>query len=343
MNIWLKRLFLLICMALSSVTIAGKTNATPLTKVRFTLDWSAGAYHAPFFIALYKGYYADEGLDVTIDRGKGSSEVVRQLASGVYDLGHPDMNVLIDFLSRHPDLKMPMVMVNYEQYPSGIFTLKKNNITKPKDLEGRTLGAAVNDSTLKLWPVFAELAGVDKEKVKITFLDPSLREALLIKGSVDAITGQTFRSILDLEARGARENDIVSFMYKDFGLDLYGNGVVASNSFLKEHPDAVRGFVRATIKGYMDMIANRDMAIDMLLKYEPLLDRKVERKRLDVALDCCILTENVRKFGYGGVDKERLVHAISQVAKIYNLPRVPAAEEIFDGAYLPPAAERQVK
>lgn len=336
-------LLLLACVALlNTMSVQRADAAASRTKVRFTLDWSPGSYHAPFFIALYKGYYADEGLDVTIDRGKGSAEVVRQLASGVYDLGHPDMNVLIDFISQHPEIRMPMLMVNYEQYPSGIFALKKSNIGKPADLEGRALGAAVNDSTFKLWPVFAEQAGVDAAKVKTTFFDPSLREALLIKGNVDAITGQIFRSVLDLKARGAREGDIVKFMYKDFGLDLYGNGVVASPSFLKDHPEAVRGFIRATIRGFKDMIANRDMATDMLLRYEPLLNHDVERERLDVALDCCILTENVRKQGYGSVNPERLARAITQIYQIYNLPRAPSPEEIFDGSYLPSSDERKI-
>jgi NitT/TauT family transport system substrate-binding protein len=306
------------------------------------LDWSPGSYHAAFFIALYKGYYAEEGLDVAIDRGKGSAEVVRQLASGVYDIGHPDMNVLIEFNSRNPDAAMPMLMVNYEQYPSGIFALKKSGITGPKDLEGRMLGPSVNDSTFKLWPVFAERAGIDLSKVKITYLDPSLREALLIKGQVDAITGQIFRSILDLKARGIKEDQIVSLMYKDYGLDLYGNGLVASRTFVKKHPDAVRGFIRATIKGVRAMVKDRDLAVSMLVKYEPLLNAEIERERLDVALDCCILTENVKRNGYGSVDLDRLKRAITQISKIYELPRVPAVDEIFDGSYLPPREERQV-
>jgi len=332
-----------ILLAVTMAVCGAVSVASAQTKVRFTLDWSPGSYHAPFLIALYQGYYAEEGLDVTIFKGKGSGEVVRQLASGVYDIGHPDINVLIEFDARNPDSSMPMLMMNYEQYPSGIFTLKSSGISEPKQLEGRKLGPSINDSTFKLWPVFAELTGIDTSKVNITYLDPALREALLVKGEVDAITGQIFRSVLDLNSRGVPNDQIVKFMYKDYGLDLYGNGIVASKAFTKEHPDAVKGFIRATIKGMKAAVKDPDMAIDMLLKYEPLLKGDVERKRLDLAFDCCMLTENVLKDGYGGVDLERLKRSISQISKIYDLPRQPGVEEIFDASFLPPKEERMVK
>src|ERR1700756_4394044 len=119
------------------------------THIRFTLDWFPGSYHAPFFIALYKGYYKDEGLDVTIDGGKGSGQVVRQLASGVYDLGFPDINVLMEFNAQNPNLAFPEVMMGYDQNPSGLFFLKSSGIKSIKDIEGKTLGLVANDSTYK--------------------------------------------------------------------------------------------------------------------------------------------------------------------------------------------------
>jgi NitT/TauT family transport system substrate-binding protein len=316
--------------------------ATP-TRIRFAIDWNPGSYHSPFLIALYKGYYSAEGLEVTIDRGKGSAQVVAQVLSGVYDMGFPDINVLIDFNARNPQSDLRMIMMGYEQYPSGIFTLKSSGISQPKELEGRTLGPSVNDSTFKLWPVFAKIAGVDPNKVKIIPLDPSLREAMLARGSVDAITGQSFRSIIDLMGRGVPSDQIVKFMYKDYGLDLYGNGVVASQAFLQQRPEAARAFLRATIRGVKAMVADPDLAIEMLIKYEPLLTAKAERSRLDIALDCCLITPNVRKNGYGGVDEPRLESAIALISKTYDLPRQPKPKEIFDASFLPPIQERIVR
>lgn len=319
------------------------TGAQAETKIRFTLDWLPGSYHAPFFIALYKDYYKAEGLDVTIDRGKGSGEVVRQLATGVYDLGYPDINVLMEFNAKNPNLAFPEVMMGYEQNPSGLFFLKSSGIKAIKDIEGKTLGPVANDSTYKTLPVFAKLNNLDLSKVKVQYLDPALREALLIKGQVDVITGQYFRSVIDLHGRGVKYEDIGSFMYKDYGLDMYGNGVAVSRAFLKDHPDAVKGFIRATIKGVKDMIRDPQMAVEMVAKAQPLLNKDIEVERLKLALSCCIATPNVLKNGYGGVDPARLKRSIALISEGYGLPRQPTVDEMFDSSFLPPQQDRMMR
>lgn len=329
--------------AVSSLVLLLVAGAQAETRIRFTLDWLPGSYHAPFFIALYKGYYKAEGLDVTIDRGKGSGQVVQQLATNVYDIGYPDINVLMEFNAKNPNVAFPEVMMGYEQNPSGLFFLKSSGIKTIKDIEGKTLGPVANDSTYKTLPVFAKLNNLDLSKVKVQYLDPALREALLIKGQVDAITGQYFRSVIDLHGRGVKYEDIGSFMYKDHGLDMYGNGVAVSPGFLKEHPDAVKGFVRATIKGVKDMVHDPEMAVEMVAKAEPLLKKDIELERLKLALKCCIITPNVLKNGYGGVDQARLERTISLISSGYGLPRQPTLAEMFDGSFLPPKEDRMVE
>src|SRR4029078_2088381 len=146
------------------------------TKVRFSLDWIPGAVHSPFFIAYYKGYYKAEGLDVVIDRGKGSVGLVQQLATGVYDMGYPDISVLTDFDAKNPDKSFPLLMVGYEQAPAAIVVLKSSNITQPKQLEGHLLGATANDATFKLFPTFSQHANIGTDKVKMQYIDSKLRE-----------------------------------------------------------------------------------------------------------------------------------------------------------------------
>jgi len=332
-----------VCALAFGIITVGAIGSQAETKIRFTLDWLPGSYHAPFFIALYQGYYKAEGLDVTIDRGKGSGEVVRQLATGVYDIGYPDINVLMEFNAKNPNRAFPEVMMAYEQNPSGLFFLKSSGIKTIKDLEGKTLGPVANDSTFKLLPVFAKLNDLDLTKVKVEYIDPALREALLAKGYVNAITGQFFRSVIDLRARGVKDEDIGYFMYKDHGLDLYGNGVAVSRSFLKENPEAVKGFVRATIKGVRDMVRDPKMAVAMAVKYQPLLKSDVELERLKLALECCIAPPNALKHGYGGVDPARLNRTITLISQGYGLPRRPTAEEMFNASFLPPEQDRMIK
>jgi NitT/TauT family transport system substrate-binding protein len=322
--------------------VSASQPATAQTKVRFTLDWIPGATHGAFLIALQKGYYKAEGLDVTIDRGKGSAEVVRQLAANVYDMGFPDINVVMDFNSKNPDQAFPVLMSGYEEAPAAIIMLKSSGITEPKQLNGKKLGSAPNDSTFKLFPIFAKQTGIDVSAMQIQNIDPSLREVLLVQKKVDAIPGQIFNSLLELKAKGVPASDISYFMYKDYGLELYANSVAASRQFLKEHPDAVKGFIRATIKGLKDMAADPEQAVKAAIAFEPLLNPDIERDRLRVALECCILTETVRKKGFGDVDAERLRKIIGQITDAYQLPRKPALEEVFTPDYLPPVKDRMI-
>ena len=332
----------LIFMAVMTIILAPQT-ASAQTKIRFTLDWIPGATHSAFFVALQKGYYKAEGLDVSIDRGKGSAEVVRQLASDTYDMGFPDINVVMDFNSKNPEQAFPVLMSGYEQAPAAIIVLKSSGITEPGQLNGKKLGSAANDATFKLFSVFASQTGIDVGSMQIQNIEPSLREVLLAQGKVDAIPGQIFNSLLELQAKGIKQADIAYFMYKDYGLQLYGNSVAASRRFLKEKPDAVRGFLRATVKGLKDVAHDPELGVKAALAFEPLLNADIERERLRVAMSCCIVTENVRKAGYGDIDQERLGRMIALISRAYNLPRQPTVAEVFDASYLPPLKDRMIQ
>jgi NitT/TauT family transport system substrate-binding protein len=317
--------------------------ASAETKIRFSLDWIPGSVHGPFFIAYYKGYYKSEGLDVQIDRGKGSVGLVQQLATGVYDMGYPDISIVEDFNSKNPEKAFPVLMMGYEQAPAAVVFLKSSGMSNPKDLEGRSLGAAANDSGFKLFPIFEQHTKIEPSKVNIKYIDPKLRETLLAKKDVDAIIGQIFNTKLELKAKGVDPNQVGSFLYRDYGLDLYGNGVAASAAFLKEHPDAVKAFIRATIKGFKEMAKDPDLAVKMTLEYEPLLNADIERDRLKMAMECCILTPNVLKNGFGDVDKTRLTRTIDIIVEGYKLPTAPKPDQVFDSSYLPPAQDRMLK
>jgi len=334
------RLVTLVILAICTISVG---SAWAETKVRFGLDWIPGSVHSPFFIALYKGYYTAEGLNVAIDRGKGSNGLVQQMAAGVYDMGYPDFSVLTDFDSKNQTSGFPMLMVGYEQAPAGVVVLKEGGIAKPNQLEGKILGAAAGDAGYKLFPTFAEHAGFDPTKVKIQLIDPKLRETLLAKREVDAIIGQIFNTTLELKAKGIDPKDVGAFYYRDYGLDLYGNGIAASPRFLKDHPDAVKGFIRASIKGFQDMVKDPEMAVQMTLKYEPLLNADIERDRLKLAMQCCMVTPNVRKDGIGDADPARVARGIGILVKGFQLPSTPTASTVFDALYLPPQNDRTLK
>lgn len=329
-----------VALAVAAAALCAALPAGAQTKVRFTLDWIPQSTHGPFLVALYEGYYKEEGLDVTFDPGKGSADAVRRIVSGTYDMGFPDINALIEYNAKNPDKQIPVVLMGYEQAPMSIFVMKKSGITDPRQLVGKTLGAPVFDASYQLFPALAWSIGIDPKAVKRKNMDPQLREPMLVRGEVDAISGHVFSSMLQLKGLRVKEEDVRYFLYKDYGTDFYGNGIAVSPSFLRQKPDAVKGFLRATIKATREMVKNPDKAVDAVMRFEPLLKRDLEADRLRLGMACCILTPNVKKDGFGGVDMARLARSIEQVALARELERKPKPEEMFDPSFLPPKEQR---
>jgi NitT/TauT family transport system substrate-binding protein len=320
--------------------LAGAVTAQAATKIRLTLDWVPQSTHGPSFIALYEGYFKKEGLDVKIDAGKGSADAVRKLVAGTHDLGWADINAIVQYNAKNPKRAIKTVMMLYEQPPFSVCVLAKSPVTRPQMLVGKTLGAPVFDASYKLFPAFAKAIGIDPDSVKKINMDPRLREAMLLRGEVDAISGHIFSTVLAVKAAGYKEKDIRCFLYGDYGMESYANGIAVSPAFLKKHPDAVRGFIRATIKAARDTVLNPKLAVAAVRKYQPLVDDAVEADRLRLGVSCCILTPWVRKNGYGDVDMARLQRSIGQAASAYGLKNIPKAEDMFDRSYLPPKAQR---
>jgi len=312
------------------------------TDIKFTLDWKYQGPTAAFLVAADKGFYAEEGLDVSIDSGNGSAGAVTRVASGAYQMGFADINALVEFNVKNPGQSVKAVMMAYDAAPFSLFTLKKNGIEKPADLAGRKLGAPVFDASYKLFRAFAHQTGIDDKAVERVNMDPALRETMLVQGQVDFISGHYFSSMLDLKSKGVKEEDITYFLYADFGMDFYGNAVIASGGFIDENPDAVKAFLRATMRGWNDIIADPAGAIEIVAKFDPLIDKTLEAERLKLALDVNVLTPYVKEHGIGDVVESRLKNSIAQLALAYGLTETPEPAAIWTPEFLPPASERML-
>lgn len=308
--------------------------------VKFTLDWAYQGPQAPFLVALYKGYFAAEGLDVTIDRGYGSADAVTKIATGVYDIGFADINSMIEFNVQNPERALVAVAIVYDFAPFSIVTLRGRGIETPKDLVGRTLAAPAGDASRRLFPVFAKVVGIDPNQVTWISVDPALRERILVMGQADAISAHFFTAVLNLKAIGIPEEDIVVLLYAKHGLDLYGNAVMCSRKFAEEKPEVVRSFLRALTRAWHDTLANPEEAIAYVKQRDPLIDPKVELERLLLAINVCMLTPDVFERGFGDARPDRLERAIALVAEGFGLPLVPNIADVFTSEFLPPLSER---
>jgi NitT/TauT family transport system substrate-binding protein len=165
------------------------SHAHAQTKLKFVLNWKYQGPQGIFFLPEDRGYYKAEGLDMTIDQGSGSGAAVPLVANGTYDVGFGDINALIELAGRNPQDAPIAVYVMYNQPPFTVAVKADSPIKSPKDFEGKTLGGAANDAALKLFPALCKFANIDCTKVKITNMQPNLREQMLMQGQVDGVFG----------------------------------------------------------------------------------------------------------------------------------------------------------
>jgi NitT/TauT family transport system substrate-binding protein len=315
-------------------------SAAAQTPIKVTLDFKFEGPSAPFLVALDKGYFKAEGLDVTIDPAANSLEPITRVASGAYDIGFGDINALIKFRDQNPGAPIKAVFMVYNRPPFSIVTRKSRGVTKPKDLEGKKLGAPAADSAFAQWKIFVKANGIDAGKVDVENIGIPVREPMLAAGEVDAITGFSFSSYINLKDRGVPVDDIVVLLMADYGVNLYGNAIIVGQKFAAAHPEAVKGFLRAFTKGLKDTVRDPAAAIDSVIKRNDLAKKDVELERLRMALNDNILTPEVEANGYGQVDMARLDRAIGQIALTHDFKAKPKASDIFDPSFLPPAADR---
>ena len=324
---------------LSAVVSTAQAQVTP---IKFQLDWRFEGPSALFLTPAARGYFKDAKLDVTVDAGNGSGGTVTRVASGAYDIGFADLAALMEFHANNPDApnKPVAIMMVYNDTPASVMALKKSGIKTPADLNGKKLGAPVFDAGRRAFPIFSKANNITG--VQWTAMDPPLRETMLVRGDVDAITGFTFTSLLNLEARGIKAEDVVVLPYSDYGVKLYGNAIIASPKILKENPAAVKAFLVAFSKGVKEVIANPAAAIADVKARDGIVNVDLETRRLKLAIDTVINSPNARTEGFGQVNGPRLSLMASQVSDAFNTKTRVNPDAVWNASYLPGKAELNV-
>jgi len=309
--------------------------AAAQTSVSFALDWKFEGPSAAYFAAVDNGHFAEEGLEVEISAGTGSLDAIPKVATGAFPMGFADINSLIKFLDQNPGAPVTAVMMIYDKPPFAVVGRASQGVSEPKDLEGKILGAPPPDGAWAQFPAFATANDLDMSKITVEPVGFPTREPMLAEGKVDAITGFSFSSYLNLVRLGVPEDDITTILMADYGLSLYGNAIIVNTDFAEENPELVTGFLRAIAKGWKDVIADPAAGAQMVVDRNPAADADLEQRRLQLSIDANVVTDWTRANGMGNIDPARLDTSLEQIAETYEFQNDPDASLYFTDAYLP--------
>jgi NitT/TauT family transport system substrate-binding protein len=318
--------------------------ARPPLAIQFSLDRPIDAAAAPFVMAATGGLFSAENLAVTTNIASGSPDAIARVAAGTSDFALVDINALVRFRDRDKQGVPPVkaVFVLFNKAPYAIIARKSRGIHALSDIEGKTLGVAEGDLSIRLWPAVAKQNGIKIGGVKQSSISAAVREPMLSAGQVDAVTGFSYLAAINLRDRGVPADDLAVLRFADYGCEAYGFAIIVNPGLAAAKPEAVKGFVRAVIGGMHLAIKDPEGAVTEIVNRMDGGARDLELERLRAILGDNILTGEVKRNGIGGIDVARFERSIDQLAEGFKFQKRPQASDIFDDQFLPPVNGRLI-
>jgi NitT/TauT family transport system substrate-binding protein len=244
--------------------------------VRFT--WKLKGEYAPLYVALEKGYYKAEGLDVALSEGNGAQNVLKSLAAGNEKFGYGPAVAAAQAVSQ--GLPVKVVALYQTSAPMGVIAFPDTPLKAPKDIEGKRLAISVGETFGDMIRPFARINNVDLGQVQLIQMDSSARTMQFLTRKIDVMSVYLSNELPQIEKRAGVKFNVIKVT--DFGLSVLGSSMYVSNEFAEKNPEIVKKLLRATAKGYRDAMANpkeaaRIMEKHMVVPEQPdVLDRQVE-------------------------------------------------------------------
>jgi NitT/TauT family transport system substrate-binding protein len=301
----------------TATTTTGTGRGKSLKKVTFVTDVTPYGKHAPFFVALEKGFWTKRGLEVDIQSGKGSADAVTKVASGAGQFALADTSAVILARGNQGVAAKVVCMYHYKNLMCSL-SLEGAGIREPRDLVGTNQHVTAGEGTYRLLPALAQLNGFDAKGVKATIGEFTQSVPILLSGRADG-TLNYFTLYPALEAAAEKAGKKAAhFLYADYGLDIYNNGIVVTDAFAEKDPDAVRAFCDGFAEAIVYTVANPDEAMESFQKRVPGLDSKIARAQLQVAIDHLNVAE-VKTKGFGPMSDDKMATTLEMVNKYFDL------------------------
>ena len=262
--------------------------------VSFRLNWYLGGLHVPFYYGKEKGIYAAEGIDLTINEGRGSANTVQVVAAGSDTFGLADSSSVIATAAKGAEIKSVMSLLNSTGF--AVVSLAETGIRTPKDLEGKRLAVSPGDPLGQLFQALATYNKLDMSKITLVQVDPAAKVVAVLEKRADGLLGGADDQYFLIKQRGLQP---AALRYADHGANIVGMTIVTRNDLIKTKPDLVRRFVRATIKSWEEAKKNPGAAVDAALKVKPDLNRQSTLEQLMVDIDLLDSPNSKGRIGWG--------------------------------------------
>jgi NitT/TauT family transport system substrate-binding protein len=327
----LRATFLGAAIAASVLLLAGGP-ARADDDVAFALNWIISGRNAGYFVALDKGFYKAAGINATITRGRGSGDTLKRVAIGESLFGLVDTATVI--LGRaNDDVPVKMIGMMFGRSSTAVLYAKESGIKTPKDLEGRTVARSAAGSTINMWPAFLVVNKIDRSTIREITVTASSYVPMLLSRQVDAVLDQSSYVGRYQKAADEQKLTIAFFRYSDYGYDLYGDAIVATEATIRDKPDLAKRFLAATMRGNLYAFDHPDEAVEILARFAAEAEPDVAKAEL-LDTKALALNDEVKSHGYGYIDGPRLVGMVKMLQAPLGLKRELTADELYTPALL---------
>ncbi len=303
-----------------------------LRKVTFLFDVTPYGKHGLFYPGLDKGFWRENGLDVTIQSAQGSGDNVTKIGAKAADFGFADTGAVILGRAKGARVK-ETAMVHYKNLMC-VIALKKFGINTPKDLEGHTFASTAADAGRILLPAWGKIAGFDDTKVNIITVDQAAKPGSMVAGQTQGALDYYTAYPAYVSTAKQQNEDVNAILYADYGMDLYNNGIIVHEDTLQSNPDLVRGFLNGLVQSIIYAVEHPDEATDITLKYNPGLTKDTARAQLQIAIDD-LMVDEVKRNGVGPMSADKMRFTLDTISGAYPLERQVTLDEIYTNDFVP--------
>jgi NitT/TauT family transport system substrate-binding protein len=316
-------------MAIGALILLWGGWAPAADKITLNLNWFYVGDHSPYFVALDKGWYKEENIDLTILTGKGSADVVKRVDVGSADIGIVDTGVLI--VARAQGAKVKIVSMLFDKSPYCMWMWKDSGINSPKDLVGKKIGAPPGDAQRTIFPALAQANGFDADKVTFVNIAPEAKFSALAAKQMDVIFDYYSGALFFHKAMG--QENVKFMMFADWGVDVYSNALVATEKYIKDNPALIKRFVKASLRGWEFALKNPEEAIEIMARQRPEIDKPVLLANLRLIIDL-LRTNRYKQNGIGWVDEKKMADSIKIISQYRDLKVNMKTSDLYTNEFL---------